>query len=225
MSDVRKAVIVKSSRRGEAYLNHEPIGLEDLTAELTKLKDEGYIVVYYREPVFAEPGPETMKVVQAVVDARIPIQMGDKAPPEWGLLNVFMLYVAPFKFRFALFRENKSLTFAYLPTDPNPGRFQLFRQEHKLQIVHGEDLKEEPQIRSLVNVLVSSNRVLESPQNAPQNAFQDETQKSPSFHLVVTYEGRGDWMTWYPLDQLPQNMQSLWDDCMALGLKTIGKER
>src|SRR5438477_6564366 len=213
MADVRKAVIVKASKHGEALLNHQPISLEKLTEELTRLKDEGYIAVYYRERVFTEPSDQTLEVVKAIVAARIPIQMGDKAPPEWGLLNTFMLYVSPFKFRFALFRENKDFTFAYLPSGSD-----------KLEIVHGKDLKEEPQIRSMVDVLVSSNRVLETPPNLPHNAFQDKTQETPSFHLVVNYEGRGDWVTWYPLDELPENMQSLWDDCMAFGLKAIGKQ-
>jgi hypothetical protein len=75
---VRPIAKIRVDGEGMVTLDGAPIGLEALRAELTRLKEAGGVVWYYREDAAGEPPESAMAVIRAVVDAGLPISMSTR---------------------------------------------------------------------------------------------------------------------------------------------------
>jgi hypothetical protein len=66
------------SADGQIELNGAVASIEDIRATFAGLARDNGVVWYYREAASGEPHPNAMLVVQAVVEARLPISMSTK---------------------------------------------------------------------------------------------------------------------------------------------------
>src|SRR3954471_24409909 len=69
-------VKIRVNRDGQIVMNDEPVTLEQVKSSLSKLSQSGDGAVwYYRENAGAEPHPNAMLVLQAIVDAKLPVRL------------------------------------------------------------------------------------------------------------------------------------------------------
>jgi hypothetical protein len=69
---------VAVSADGRVELDGSVASLEELRAAFAELSRADGVVWYYREAADAEPHPLAMEVVQAIIDARLPVSMSTK---------------------------------------------------------------------------------------------------------------------------------------------------
>ena len=69
---------VKVDRAGRIYLNGRIITLENLKRELSRLHKVNGAVWYHRENPHQDPPPEALAVLQAIIDARLPVKLLEK---------------------------------------------------------------------------------------------------------------------------------------------------
>ena len=130
--------------------------------------------------------------------------MGDRAPSEWGTLASLLVHEAPARFHFAYFR-GKELTVGSVP-----------KGETRLRVRQGKLLPDES-VGTMLQLLISSDRVLETPPAAPERVLDKVTMGERSLHLIVGYEGRREWRSWYSAAAVPGHLRSFLDDCRAFG--------
>lgn len=66
---------VKVDRLGTIYLDGNEVSLEELKQAFARLKEVDGAVWYHRENPEGEPPPQAMAVVEAVVEAHLPIRL------------------------------------------------------------------------------------------------------------------------------------------------------
>ena len=66
---------VKVTQLGIIYLNGKETSLEELKKDFVELKAKNGRVWYYRDNPQGEPAQQAMKVIQAIVDAKLPIRL------------------------------------------------------------------------------------------------------------------------------------------------------
>lgn len=76
--DDSKIAKVKIDQAGRIFLNEKQVSLDELKAAFARLKQAGGVVWYYRENPVGEPSAEAMSVIQAIVDARLPVRLSSK---------------------------------------------------------------------------------------------------------------------------------------------------
>ena len=69
---------VKVNRTGTIYLNGKVVTIEALKQEFARLKQGNGAVWYYRENPQGEPPPQAMAVIQAIVDAHLPVRLMER---------------------------------------------------------------------------------------------------------------------------------------------------
>ena len=69
---------VKVDRAGRIYLNGRIVTLENLKREFSRLRKVDGAVWYHRENRGQEPPPEALAVLQAIIDARLPVKLLEK---------------------------------------------------------------------------------------------------------------------------------------------------
>lgn len=69
---------VKVDRAGAIFLNGKTVTLEELRNEFARLKEAGGTVWYFREDPQGEPPAQAMAVIQAIVDAQLPVRLLEK---------------------------------------------------------------------------------------------------------------------------------------------------
>ncbi len=72
---VERVAKVGVSADGRITLNGNPASIEDVRTAFAELARDDGVVWYYREAADAEPHPTAMLVVQAIVEARLPVSM------------------------------------------------------------------------------------------------------------------------------------------------------
>ena len=63
---------------GRITVNGAPATMESLRESLKKLSQQKGVVWYYREAGSSEPPPEAKQVIQAVIEARLPIRLSSR---------------------------------------------------------------------------------------------------------------------------------------------------
>jgi hypothetical protein len=63
---------------GRITVNGTPATIESLRESLKTLSQQKGVVWYYREAGKSEPPPEAKQVIQAVIDARLPIRLSSR---------------------------------------------------------------------------------------------------------------------------------------------------
>jgi hypothetical protein len=69
---------VKVNRTGTVYLNGKVVTIEALKQEFARLKHTNGAVWYYRENSQGEPPPQAMAVIQAIIDAQLPVKLMER---------------------------------------------------------------------------------------------------------------------------------------------------
>jgi biopolymer transport protein ExbD len=69
---------VKVTADGKVFLNGAETTLENLQAEFARLSAADGSVIYYRENPEGEPHPIAEQVIQAVIEAQLPIQFSEQ---------------------------------------------------------------------------------------------------------------------------------------------------
>ncbi len=69
---------MKVDRLGAIYLNGRIVTIEALKQEFARLKRGNGAVWYYREDPQGEPPPQAMAVIQAIVDAQLPVRLMER---------------------------------------------------------------------------------------------------------------------------------------------------
>lgn len=69
---------VKVGQGGTIYLNGRPVSLEELKREFDRLKQASGTVWYYRENPQGKPPPQALAVIQAIVEAKLPVKLFEK---------------------------------------------------------------------------------------------------------------------------------------------------
>jgi hypothetical protein len=78
-SGVAHIAKIKVKRDGVIVLNNDTVTLEQLKTSLSKLSQSaGSAVWYYRENPAGEPHPNAMLVLQAIVEAKLPVKLSTK---------------------------------------------------------------------------------------------------------------------------------------------------
>ena len=201
--------ILKVTRTGVPLLEGQPLDQADLEEALERLGRDGDRLGYYREAPFTDPGPEVTLLVERLLASDVPLITSDQVPSEWGELASFTLYQAPATLRLVAEKGGRFI-FAHHPAGaPRPRQLEMA-------------LPPEERLREQLDLLVRSDRILELEPHESERAFQENEVESPSLHLRVEYMDRAPWISWYAPDDVPGNVQSLVDDCLALGLQILG---
>ncbi|MCA9038171.1 MAG: hypothetical protein KDA91_23765 [Planctomycetaceae bacterium] len=66
---------VKVLADGTILLNDKQVVIDELKTAFAELKEKNGVVWYYREKGAGEPPPQAMSVMEAVVDAKLPIKL------------------------------------------------------------------------------------------------------------------------------------------------------
>ena len=69
---------VKVTQTGKIFLNEKQISLVELKVTFARRKKENGVVWYYRENPQSEPPVEATSVIQAIIDAKLPVQLSSK---------------------------------------------------------------------------------------------------------------------------------------------------
>lgn len=69
---------VKVDKSGTVFLNGKNVTVEELRKEFAKLKKANGAVMYYRENPQGEPPAQALEVMQAIIDAKLPVQLVEK---------------------------------------------------------------------------------------------------------------------------------------------------
>jgi hypothetical protein len=165
------------------------------------VREDG-VVTYYRESPETDGTPETSEVFRRLLEPRPKIQLGLHAPPEWGRLEWVEVEEAPFVSRFFLARGQKFLI-------SPPATAAQPRSDMLVGGPLGQDV--EDQAFGQIDLLVSSDRIIETTPRDPGQVLSDEARSQPSLHLRIAHD-RGRWASWYPIDEVPSHVASFHAD-------------
>jgi len=70
--------VVKVDQARTIYLNGKTVTIEELKQEFAWLKQANGAVWYYRENPKGEPPAQAMAVIQAIIDAKLPVRLLEK---------------------------------------------------------------------------------------------------------------------------------------------------
>jgi hypothetical protein len=157
-------MVVKVGLDGQAYVDGATISREELAARITAINREGGTVTYYRESPATDGTDAAAATFRAIIDQRPQIMLGGHAPPEWGRLEWVEVEEAPMVSRFFLARGERFLISPpATPEDPKPA------------VAVGGPLAPEVEDEWLgqVDLLLRSDRVIETPVHHPELAMDD----------------------------------------------------
>jgi hypothetical protein len=200
------AVVIKVATSGEVFADGREVSVEEMEQLIVAARDASGTVTYYRESPRSEPTEAANHVFQRIMATRVPIRLGHQAPSEWGTLDWVEVQRAPQQSRFFMARGQPFLV-AYSEGGPAPVTYV------------GGPLSEQAEERWLgqVDLLVRSDRVMETAPHEPQLAFAPEAMQTPSLHLRVGYGDDRRWSARYRLDDVPRHLRTFEQDLSRVG--------
>jgi hypothetical protein len=78
VGEERPIVEISVLTSGELLVDGQPSDMQQLEAALERAREAGGAVWYYRENGLEEASPQAMRVIQLVIDKRLPISMSSK---------------------------------------------------------------------------------------------------------------------------------------------------
>jgi len=198
-------VVIKVSTAGDVYVEGHRVSVEEMEAAIADIRAHEGAVTYYRESPRSEPSAEANDVFRRIMSAKVAIRLGHQAPSEWGRLDWIEVERAPHQSRFFMARGQPFLM-AYSEGGPEPVTYV------------GGPMPEEAEDRWMdqVDLLVRSDRVMETPAHEPNLTFAAEAMKTPSLHLRVGYGDRR-WASRFRLDDAPSHLGSFEQDLSRVG--------
>lgn len=127
-------------------------------------------------------------------------------------LTWFELQLCPFHFRLAIIPGQPTLI-GFSPDDGNDGDTALMPYEGNEATVDG--------LLASLDGAIRRNRIFETLPHAPEQAFATAAMQTDSLHFRAAYADNRRWAAFYPLDDMPANVQALLDECRRLGRQTL----
>jgi hypothetical protein len=208
-------LVLKIGLRGDIYVNGQSASLEQMAEAVTSLNAEGGFVSYYRESPETPASAESMDAFKRLVALRPKIQLGNKAPSQWGKLDWFELEEAPHVWRVFLARGQQFLV--SLPGPPG----------QKPEVVIGGPMPAASEDAWLgrLDFIVCSDRVLETPLHEPSLAFNESAQTDPSLHIRISYGPNRRWASHYRLSEIPSHLKSFQADVTRVARRMVSGSR
>jgi hypothetical protein len=195
-------VIVKIGLDGRVYVDRTEVSPEELTERVAALNRSGGALTYYRESPETDGSEAAAAAFGRLIELRPAIRLGHEAPSEWGRLEWVELEEAPFVSRFFLARGEKFLiSMPPTPSAPKP----------PLRVGGPLPAELEDGPFDQIDLLVRSDRVMETPPHQPELTLGDSARSQPSLHLRIGYE-RARWASWYPIHDVPSHIASFHQD-------------
>lgn len=198
-------MVIKVAASGDIYMDGRLVSAEELTASLAAVKERGEAVTYYRESPRSDPTAAANDVFRRVMEARVNIRLGHQAPSEWGTLDWVEIEESPHRSRFFMARGQQFLI-AYREVGADPGADPV--------TYVGGPLSEDTEERwlSQIDLLVRSDRVMETPPSDGRLCFDPEALKRPGVHIRVGYGPEQRWASHYEIEVVPPNLRAFQED-------------
>ena len=195
-------MIVKIGLDGRVYVDREEVSPDVLSERVAALNRAGDVLTYYRESPETDGSEAAAEAFSRLIELRPTIRLGNMAPSEWGRLEWVEVEEAPFVSRFFLARGQRFL----VSRPPAPS-------EPKPPVLVGGPLpaQEEDGPFDQIDLVVRSDRVIETPPREPELTLSDSARSQPSLHLRIGYD-RGRWASWYPIHDVPPHIASFHQD-------------
>ena len=195
-------MIVKIDAEGGAHIDYEPVSLATLRERVAALIQQGGHVTYYRESPETDGTDAAAETFRALLELKPRIQLGMQAPSEWGRLEWVELEESPHVARFFLARGQRFLV-SRPPSAAEP----------RPPVLLGGPLppEDEDEWFTQIDLLVRSDRVVETPGSSPEMAMSEAGQAQPALHVRIAYD-RVRWASWYPSIEVPSHIESFRDD-------------
>lgn len=202
-----KGIRVKIGWDGAMYVDGGRLNENGFQAFVEQAKEERAVVILYREGVGMDPSAEQRGTIERLKETGLELVHPVDAPPEWGPLQSFELELTPSRFRLSA-EVGKDMLFAYAP---QPGEKPL---AYVFKGVGDSALQN-------LDLLISSNRIVESKPHEPDRAFSEETLARRGMHVRFTYGPRKIWQAWFEEDSAPRHLENLYLGCRSLGLHVV----
>lgn len=202
-----KGIRIKVGWDGAFYVDGGRLAEAGFKTFVDRAREEGAALVVYREGVGMDPSNEQRASIDRLKETGLELLHPVDAPPEWGPLQSFELEVTPSRFRLSAER-GKDMLFAYAP---QPGEKPL---AYVFKGVGDSALQN-------LDLLISSNRVVESKPHEPDRAFGEETLEKRGMHVRFSYGPRRVWQSFYEADSAPRHLENLYLGCRSLGLHVV----
>jgi len=199
-------LILKIGVDGDVYVNYRRVEVTAMVEAVRQVKQKGGYVIYYREGPMVEPSGEALAVFKQMVELKPMIQLGDKAPSEWGRLDWVELEEAPTVSRFFLARGSEMLI-SYPDLEA-----RYFAKK--------VDARVATQLLGTLDLLVRADRILETPMHEPNLCLDPNAQLRASVHIRLAYGQKG-WASHYAGGSVPRNVRSFQEDVSALAHQTV----
>ena len=203
-----RALIVKISLQGDVYIDGKAADADQMAQAIRQLNADDGAVIYYRESPETEGSAAAADAFKRLFDLRpARIQLGNKAPSQWGSLEWLEIEEAPNVSRIFLARGEK-----YLIAFPRtPGR--------PPQPVHlGGPLPPDRERGWLgqFDFVISSDRVIETKPHHPELCLVEAGQHEPSLHIRISYGEKRRWASRYLVAEVPSNIASFHADAFRI---------
>jgi len=202
-----KGIRVKIGWDGALYVDGGKLSNAGLQPFFDEVRQQDAMLVCYREGVGRQASPEQLSTIKMLQAGGFELIDPNDAPSEWGPLQSFELELTPDRFRIAAAR-GEDLLFAYLPEGGDKPLVYRFKGVGDAALQNLE-------------LMISSNRVVETKPHEPDRAFCDETLKQRAFHLRFSFGPRRMWQGWYSQEELPGHLENLYLGCRSLGLHVV----
>jgi hypothetical protein len=197
-------MVIKVATNGDIYMDGSQVSTAEMSAALARAQESGEAVTYYRESPRTEPSAAANHVFQKVIEARVAVRLGHQAPSEWGALDWVEVEESPHRSRFFMARGQQFLV-AYPPeVGAEPDTYVAGPLE-------GDG---ETRWIDQVDLLVRSDRVMETEASEPHLTFDAEALKRPGLHLRVGYGEDPRWASHYERDMAPAHIRAFHRDLM-----------
>jgi hypothetical protein len=200
-------VVVKVASSGDVYVDGKQVGIQAMLDALTELKARGGTVTYYRESPRTEPANAVGDVFRRIMDTQVAVRLGHQSPSEWGRLEWIEAEETPHRWRFFLARGERFMVAYTDSAGTEPATYV------------GGPMSEEDEDRwaGQVDLLVRSDRVMETPPAEPHLAFRPEAMRERGLHLRVSYGPDRRWTSRYRAGEVPSHIRAFAEDLNRVG--------
>ncbi len=202
-----KGIRVKVGWDGALYVDGGRLAENGFKTFVDSAREEGAALIMYREGVGLDPSEEQRASIDRLKATGLELIHPVDAPPEWGPLQSFEIELTPSRFRLSAER-GKDMLFAYAPQPQEKPLAYVFKGVGDSALQN-------------LDLMISSNRVVESKPHEPDRAFCDETLAQRGLHVRFSYGPRRIWQAWYEGDALPRHLENLYLGCRSLGLHVV----
>lgn len=202
-----KGIRVKIGWDGALYVDGGRLAADGFETFCSEARGQQAVLVCYREGVGREPSAEQRAAIKRLQDAGLELVDPTDAPSEHGPLQSFELELTPDRFRLSAAR-GQDMLFAYKPDGADKPLTYRFKGVGDAALQNLE-------------LMISSNRVVETKPRQPDEAFAEGTLAQKGLHLRFSFGPRKCWQAWYEDGALPGHLENLYLGCRSLGLHVV----